>query len=66
MLDVPISASVFVKLNQWLPAVELKCSFMRPAKIGTCIGEGRVLRAGRAIAALDLQARWSDALSKAV
>ena len=49
MLDVPISAAVFVKLNQWLPTVELKCSFLRPLRIGSCIGEGRVLRAGRAI-----------------
>jgi uncharacterized protein (TIGR00369 family) len=49
MLDVPISAAVFVKVRQWLPTVELKCSFMRPAKIGVCVGEGRVLRAGRSI-----------------
>ena len=49
MLDVPISAAVFVKVGQWLPTVELKCSFLRPARIGTCEGEGRVLRAGRNI-----------------
>jgi len=49
MLDVPISAAVFVKVGQWLPTVELKCSFLRPARIGICDGEGRVLRAGRHI-----------------
>jgi uncharacterized protein (TIGR00369 family) len=49
MLDVPISAAVFVKLKQWLPTLELKCSFLRPARIGTCFGEGRVLRAGQHI-----------------
>jgi uncharacterized protein (TIGR00369 family) len=49
MLDVPISAAVFVKAKKWLPSLELKCSFLRPAKIGTCVGEGRVRRAGRQI-----------------
>jgi uncharacterized protein (TIGR00369 family) len=49
MLDVPISAAVFLKVRQWLPTLELKCSFLRPARIGACIGEGRVLRAGRHI-----------------
>jgi uncharacterized protein (TIGR00369 family) len=49
MLDVPISAAVWVMIQQWLPTLELKCSFLRPARIGTCIGEGRVLRAGRNI-----------------
>lgn len=49
MLDVPLSAAVFVKVKHWLPTLELKCSFLRPALIGRCIGEGRVLRAGRQI-----------------
>ena len=49
MVDGPISAAVFVKVRQWLPTLELKCSFLRPARIGVCIGEGRVLRAGRQI-----------------
>lgn len=49
MLDVPISAAVFVKVNRWLPTLELKCTFLRPARIGVCVGEGRVLRAGRHI-----------------
>ena len=49
MLDLPISVAVYVKLKQWLPTLELKCSFLRPAKIGTCVAEGRVLRAGQSI-----------------
>ena len=49
MLDWPISCAVFVKLRQWLPTVELKCSFLAPAKIGKCIGEGRIVRAGRSV-----------------
>ena len=49
MLDVAVSAAVFLKVRQWLPTVELKCSFLQPARLGTCVGEGRVLRAGRNI-----------------
>jgi uncharacterized protein (TIGR00369 family) len=60
MLDVPISAAVFVKLKQWLPTVELKCSFLRPARIGVCIGEGRVLRAGRSIVFVEGKLWGSD------
>ena len=49
MLDVPMSLAAFVKVGDWAPTVELKCSFLRPARIGVCVGEGRVLRAGRSI-----------------
>ncbi|GAB2583125.1 hypothetical protein GCM10027034_14050 [Ramlibacter solisilvae] len=50
MLDAPISCAVFAKLRQWLPTVEIKASFVAPARIGKCIGEGRVIRAGRSVA----------------
>jgi uncharacterized protein (TIGR00369 family) len=60
MLDVPISAAVFVKLKQWLPTVEIKCSFLRPLCIGVCIGEARVLRAGRAIVFVEGKLWGSD------
>ena len=53
MLDVVLSLAAFVKLHQWLPTVEIKCSFLAPAKLGTCIGEGRVLRAGRSMVFLE-------------
>jgi uncharacterized protein (TIGR00369 family) len=49
MLDVPISCAVFAKVRQWLPTVEIKASFVAPARIGKCIGEGRVIRAGRSV-----------------
>lgn len=49
MLDVPLSIAVFAKVQQWLPTVELKCSFLRPARLGRCLGEGRVLRSGNRI-----------------
>jgi uncharacterized protein (TIGR00369 family) len=47
MLDVVISVAAFVKVRQWIPTVEIKTSFIVPAKIATCIGEGLVIRAGR-------------------
>jgi uncharacterized protein (TIGR00369 family) len=49
MIDVPISLAGLLKLEQWLPTVEIKTSFLAPAKLGVCIGEGQVLRAGKSI-----------------
>ena len=49
MLDVVLSMAAYTKSRQWLPTIELKASFVAPAKIGKCIGEGFVLRAGRNI-----------------
>jgi uncharacterized protein (TIGR00369 family) len=53
MLDVVLSLAAFVKLRHWLPTVEIKCSFLVPAKLGTCIAEGRVIRAGRSMVFLE-------------
>ena len=47
MIDVVISIAAFVKVHQWIPTVEIKTSFVAPAKIAKCIGEGQVIRAGR-------------------
>lgn len=49
MLDVVISIAAFVKVRQWIPTVEIKTSFVAPARIGMCIGEGQVIRAGRSV-----------------
>jgi uncharacterized protein (TIGR00369 family) len=49
MLDVVISIAAFVKVRQWIPTVEIKTSFVAPAKIAKCIGEGQVIRAGRTV-----------------
>jgi uncharacterized protein (TIGR00369 family) len=49
MLDLPISFAGLLKLQQWLPTVEIKSSFLAPAQLGVCIGEGRILRAGKSI-----------------
>jgi uncharacterized protein (TIGR00369 family) len=49
MLDLPISFAALIKLQQWLPTVEIKTSFLAPARLGTCIGEGQIIRAGKSI-----------------
>jgi uncharacterized protein (TIGR00369 family) len=49
MLDLPISFAGLLKLQQWLPTVEIKTSFLAPARLGTCIGEGQIIRAGKSI-----------------
>ena len=38
MIDLPISLAGLLKLQQWLPTVEIKTSFLAPAKLGACIG----------------------------
>ena len=53
MIDVCVSLAAFVRLRSWLPTVEIKCSFLAPASIGPCVGQGRVLRLGRNIAFLE-------------
>jgi uncharacterized protein (TIGR00369 family) len=50
MLDVVLSLAAFAKMRQWLPTVEIKSTFLAPAKLGVCIGEGRVLKAGQSLA----------------
>jgi uncharacterized protein (TIGR00369 family) len=49
MMDVIISVAAFVKVRQWIPTVEIKTSFITPAKIAKCIGEGQVIRAGNSV-----------------
>jgi len=53
MLDVVVSVAAFAMLRQWLPTVEIKTSFLEPVPIGPCIGEGRVLKAGRNLAFIE-------------
>jgi uncharacterized protein (TIGR00369 family) len=49
MIDLPISLAGLLKLQQWLPTLEIKTSFLAPAKLGACIGEGQIIRAAKSI-----------------
>lgn len=61
MLDAVISLAAFVKLRQWLPTVEIKSTFLAPAKLGICIGEGSVMKAGQSLAFLEGKLWGADA-----
>jgi uncharacterized protein (TIGR00369 family) len=60
MLDTVMSIAAYAKLRQWLPTIEIKSSFLEPIPIGTCIGEGRVLKAGRSVAFIEGRLMSSD------
>jgi uncharacterized protein (TIGR00369 family) len=49
LIDALLSIAVYVKTRPFLPTIEIKTSFLTPAPIGECIGEGVVLRAGRSV-----------------
>ena len=53
MLDVVLSVAAYAKYRQWLPTAEIKTSFLEPISIGSCIGEGQVVRAGRNLAFIE-------------
>lgn len=53
MLDAVVSIAAYALLRQWLPTIEIKSSFLEPIPIGPCIGEGRVLKAGRSLAFIE-------------
>lgn len=60
MLDLPLSFAAFIKLRQWLPTVEIKSSFIAPAKIGPCAAEGRLIRAGKSIVFVEARLWGAD------
>jgi uncharacterized protein (TIGR00369 family) len=49
LLDTPLSLATFLTTGEFLPTVEIKTSFLAPARIGPCAAEGRVLRTGRSL-----------------
>jgi molybdopterin converting factor subunit 1 len=55
MLDESMGPAAFAALGPGhaIPTLDLNVSFLRPAKAGTLIGEGRVVQAGKTIAFLE-------------
>jgi uncharacterized protein (TIGR00369 family) len=55
MLDeaMAMAALANAKLTMWAPTLELKASFIAPAKAGTLYAEGRVVRMGKSVAFLE-------------
>lgn len=60
LIDVLVSLAAYAKLRQWCPTVEVKCSFVAPAKLGVCRGEARVIKAGRALAFVEAKLWGAD------
>jgi uncharacterized protein (TIGR00369 family) len=55
MLDECMSVAAIIALDfrSVVPTLEIKTSYLRPAKPGRILGEGRVVRLGRSIAFLE-------------
>ncbi len=63
MLDSTLGPAVRATLapGQFAPTLELKVSFIRPAKVGLLVGRGRVVHRGRSVAFLEGELRDADA-----
>ena len=55
MLDDAMAVAGLLKSNftQVMPTLEMKTSFLAPAKVGRLCGEGRVLKLGKSVAFLE-------------
>ena len=60
LIDVLVSVAAHAKLRQWCPTVELKCTFLAPAKLGPCQGEARIIKAGKTLAFLEARLWGGD------
>jgi len=64
MLDDTIGPSIATILDadQFSPTLELKVSFLRPARVGKLFGQGRVIHQGRSIVFTEAELTDSDGL----
>jgi len=60
LIDVLVSAAAYVKLGQWCPTAEVKCTFVAPAKLGQCEGEARIIKAGKTLAFVEAKLWGAD------
>jgi uncharacterized protein (TIGR00369 family) len=60
LIDVLVSLAAYAKLRQWCPTVEIKSSFVAPAKLGECRGEARIIKAGKALAFVEASLWGAD------
>jgi uncharacterized protein (TIGR00369 family) len=60
MLDVVVAIAAYAKVRAWLPTIEIKCSFLEPLPLGTCVGEGRVLKVGNSVAFIEGRLLMAD------
>ncbi len=60
MIDWLISIAAYAKVRQWLPTIEIHSRFIAPAKLGVCVGEGWVIKAGKNLVFLEAQLWGAD------
>ncbi len=60
LIDVLVSVAAYAQLRQWCPTVEIKSSFVAPAKVGECRGEARVIKAGKTLAFVEARLWGAD------
>jgi uncharacterized protein (TIGR00369 family) len=60
MIDVLVSVAAYAKLGQWCPTVEMKTTFLAPAKLGDCEGEARIIKVGKTLAFLEARLWGAD------
>jgi uncharacterized protein (TIGR00369 family) len=60
LIDVLVSVAAYAKLGQWCPTVEMKSTFVAPAKMGACDGEARIIKAGKTLAFLEARLWGAD------
>jgi len=60
MIDALVSIAAFAKTRAWLPTVEIKSSFIAPMKLGECIGEAAVVKAGKQLVFLEARLWGAD------
>ena len=60
LIDVLVSVAAYVKLGRWCPTVEVKSTFVAPAKLGECEGEARIIKAGKSLAFVEARLWGAD------
>ena len=60
LIDVLVSTAVYAKLRHWCPTVEIKSSFIAPAKLGDCLGEAHVIKSGGSLAFVEAKLWGAD------
>jgi uncharacterized protein (TIGR00369 family) len=60
LIDVVISVAVYAKRQQWCPTIEMKTTFIAPAKLGECKGEAQIIKIGKTFAFLEAKLWGAD------
>ena len=60
LIDVLVSVAAYAKLGQWCPTVEMKSTFVAPAKLGACDGEAKIIKVAKTLAFLEAKLWGAD------